>query len=43
MTLREFREAAQAAEVDMPQLLKNIEVGFKRFAGVQAPAGSQQR
>ena len=35
MTLAQFKVAAEAAEVDMPQLLKNIEEGFKRFANVQ--------
>ncbi len=34
ITLKEFREAADAAEVDLAQLLKNIEEGFKRYAGV---------
>jgi hypothetical protein len=43
ITLKEFREAAEAAEVDMTQLLRNIEEGFKRFAGVQPPASPQQR
>ena len=35
MTLTQFRDAATAAEVDMKQLLKNIEEGFKRFADVK--------
>jgi hypothetical protein len=35
MTLKQFKDAAEAAEVDMAQLLKNIEEGFKRFAAVQ--------
>lgn len=35
MTLTQFKDAAEAAEVDMKQLLKNIEEGFKRFANVQ--------
>jgi len=34
ITLKQFRDAAQAAEVDMGQLLKNIDEGFKRYAGV---------
>jgi hypothetical protein len=43
MTLKQFREAATAAEVEMPQLLKNIEEGFKRFAGVQPQGGGSQQ
>jgi len=35
ITLKQFKDAAQAAEVDMGQLLKNIEEGFKRYARVQ--------
>ena len=35
ITLRQFREAAEAAEVDMDQLLRNIVEGFRRFAGVR--------
>jgi hypothetical protein len=35
ITLKQFRDAAQAAEVDMGQLLKNIEEGFKRYARVK--------
>jgi hypothetical protein len=42
MTLKQFKDAATAAEVDMPQLLVNIEEGFKRFANVQ-PKGASQR
>jgi hypothetical protein len=35
ITLKQFKDAAQAAEVDMGQLLKNIEEGFKRYARVK--------
>lgn len=35
ITLRQFREAAEAAEIDMDQLLKNIVEGFRRFGGVR--------
>ena len=35
LTLKQFKDAAEAAEVDLPQLLKNIEEGFKRYAGVR--------
>ena len=35
ITLKQFKEAAKAAEVDMSQLLKNIEKGFKRYGGVE--------
>jgi len=35
MTLKQFKDAAEAAEVDLAQLLKNIEEGFKRYANVQ--------
>lgn len=34
ITLKQFKDAAEAAEVDMKQLLKHIDDGFKRFAGV---------
>jgi len=33
--LKQFKDAAEAAEVDMGQLLKNIEEGFKRYARVK--------
>jgi hypothetical protein len=42
ITLKQFREAAEAGEVDMKQLLVNIEEGFKRFAGVQPQPASQR-
>jgi hypothetical protein len=35
VTLQQLRDAAEAAEVDMDQLLKNIEEGLKRYAGVR--------
>jgi len=35
MTLKQFKEAAQAAEVDMDQLLKNIKVGLVRYGGAK--------
>ncbi len=35
ITLSQFRQAAEAAEVDMRQLLQNIEQGLRRHGGVQ--------
>jgi len=35
ITLKQFKDAAEAAEVDMQQLLKHIVEGFRRYAGVK--------
>jgi hypothetical protein len=35
LTLEDFRQAADAAEVDLNQLLENIEKGLKRYATVE--------
>ncbi len=35
ITLSQFRQAAEAAQIDMDQLLKKIVEGFRRFARVR--------
>lgn len=35
ITLKQFKDAAEAAEVNMEQLLENIEEGFKRYTDVK--------
>lgn len=35
ITLQQFKEAAEAAEVDMNQLSKNIEQGLKKYGGAR--------
>jgi hypothetical protein len=35
ITLQQFKEAAEAAEVDMTQLNKNIQEGLKRYGGAK--------
>lgn len=35
ITLQAFKDAANAADVDLPQLLKNIGNGFERFGGAE--------
>ncbi|HXH23164.1 MAG TPA: hypothetical protein VNN10_14155 [Dehalococcoidia bacterium] len=43
ITLSQFREAAKATGTDMDGLLRNINQGFQRYAGVSQPAGSSPR
>ncbi len=35
ITLQQLKDAAEAAEVNMGQLSKNIEEGLKRYGGVK--------
>ena len=35
MTLTQFKDAAEAAEVDINQILKNIRVGLVRYGGAK--------
>ena len=35
ITLKQFKDAAEAAEVDMDQLLKNVRVGLVRYGGAK--------
>ena len=35
ITLQQLEDAAEAAEVDINQLKKNIDEGLKRYAGAQ--------
>jgi hypothetical protein len=35
ITLQQFKEAAEAAEVDISQLNKNIDQGLKKYGGAK--------